>query len=114
MHLASPAGSHAPLLALVARVVSVVDAIHREPLMYACELVQALREALDGGSHNENGGSNAGASASSSIEASNEVQALRAKIASDAALRENFAEMFGGGGGGGDDDDDDAEDADEH
>ncbi len=119
LHLAPPAGSHAPLLALVGRVVSVVDSIHREPLMYACELVQALREALDGGSgnHNENGGLNAGASSSasssSSIESSQEVQALRAKIAGDAALRENFAEMFGGvsGGGGGDDDNDD--DADE-
>ncbi len=85
--------------------------------MYACELVQALREALDGGrgNHNENGGLNAGAAASASasaIESSKEVQALRAKIAGDAALRENFAEMFGGGGGGGGDDDND-DDADE-
>jgi hypothetical protein len=66
-----------PLHAILQRAVDAVSIDERETLMYAAELVQAMKEAL---------GSNEQAPA---------VQALRAKIASDAALRENFAEIFG-------------------
>ena len=73
------------LLALLQRAVDTVNIDERETLMYAAELVQALREAL-GGDGNET---------RATLENEPAVRALRAKIASDTELSASFQEMFG-------------------